>query len=302
MAETKAVPPPVQVVERDGALRETVAAGEDAGASLKELRWTWTSRSADAAEARRKANFDHPHRSTQAQYAEASGVSQKTISNSVTAYEIIRQGIISSRQSEEVVRLPKDRRPKVIQRVKDTGCSVRKANEEIVREEEQEAVEAVEAEVADAVDDALAEVGVSDGYFLRDEEAAIVKDKVRDLRSDYVEQQGSDAGFDTAGKALEVAQEREAFRERANTRTKKDSPDPVIGFEALLLQIEVAGKEIRGFSDELARNWDLTDEQRDQLEATWEKFSEAVEGLGMAVESKRASIVSGAEALLKGGN
>ena len=31
MAETKAVPPPVQVVERDGALRETVAAGEDAG-------------------------------------------------------------------------------------------------------------------------------------------------------------------------------------------------------------------------------------------------------------------------------
>ena len=125
MEKKKAVLPP-EVVERDKALRDTVTAGEEAGASLKELRWHWT------------RNPENPDRVSLRVYAAATGVSKTTVDRDGQSYELSRHGDISPRQSEEVVRLPKERQEPVIQRVQETGVSVRKANEEIVAEQARE--------------------------------------------------------------------------------------------------------------------------------------------------------------------
>ena len=151
-----------------------------------------------------------------------------------------------------------------------------------------------------AAENALTEAGFSDQFFQRTEEAAIVKDKVRGARSDYIAAQGSAAGFDIEAKSVEFAGEREQVRKRHRNRMV-EPPTPKVGFELLLAQMLTRCSELREWADEMSLDWDLTEKQQEALRKAWAEYSGAYDTLQMAVESKTANIVKGAEALLKGG-
>ena len=168
------------------------------------------------------------------------------------------------------------------------------------RRRAEEELERFEAALSAAAGNALTEAGFSDQFFQRAEEAAIVKDKVRGARSDYIAAQGSAAGFDIEAKSVEFAGEREQIRKRHRNRMV-EPPAPKVGFELLLAQMLTRCSELREWADEMSLDWDLTEKQQEALRKVWAEYSGAYDTLQMAVESKTANIVKGAEALLKGG-